>query len=79
MKKKYVQVGVGGRSGMFWDSIAVKFKDDCELLGICDNNPGRIARCVRKLKDRDVEVKTYAAEAFDRGCCRRSPAVRNHL
>jgi len=44
MKKKYVQVGVGGRSGMFWDSIAVKFKDDCELLGICDNNPGRIAR-----------------------------------
>jgi len=66
MKKKYVQVGVGGRSEMFWHSTAVRFKEDCELLGICDNNAGRLVRCAGKLKELGVEVKTYAAESFDR-------------
>jgi predicted dehydrogenase len=66
MKKKYAQVGVGGRSQMFWNSIVDRFKEDCELLGICDNNAGRLARCAEKLRELGVEVKTYDAESFDR-------------
>lgn len=41
-RKKFVLVGTGGRSEMFWKAIAEDHKDNCELLAICDINPGRL-------------------------------------
>lgn len=42
MKKRYVQVGVGGRSEMYTQAILQTFRKEAELVGLCDNNRGRL-------------------------------------
>jgi predicted dehydrogenase len=52
---------------MFVDSVASRFKEDCELVGICDTNPGRLAYynryIVRELGGEPVPA--FAADDFD--------------
>ena len=66
-KKRYAQVGIGGRSGMYTGAITETYKDIAKLVALCDINPGRMA-----LRNRDLErkghaaVPTYAAEDFDK-------------
>lgn len=36
MKKKYVQVGLGGRARFFYEAIASTYHQTCELVGFCD-------------------------------------------
>lgn len=65
-KKRFVQVGTGGRSSMYWKSIAEDYKGNAELLALCDNNAGRLALRQKNLQDLGVSVKTYPAEDFDK-------------
>ena len=66
-RKRYAVVGTGGRGLSFVDSVAGRFKDDCELVGICDPNPARLdyynRHVVDELGGRPVEA--FAAEDFD--------------
>jgi len=68
MKKRYVQVGVGGRSEMFTKAILETFPKEAELLGLCDNNRGRLELrnrvIVEKYKGRPVPI--YPDTQFDR-------------
>lgn len=41
-KKKYVIIGTGGRSRMFYTSLLRDYKDTSELLAICDLNQTRL-------------------------------------
>lgn len=66
MKRKYVQVGLGGRSEMFWKAITGKYAATSELVAICDTNPGRLALTRRKLEEKGVSVETFHADEFDR-------------
>ena len=66
MKKRFVQVGLGVRSEMYWQAVAGDFADHCELVGICDNNAGRLAMRQQQLADLATPVSAYAAEDFDR-------------
>lgn len=36
MKKKYVQIGLGGRARFYYESIASDYKDTSELVAFCD-------------------------------------------
>ncbi|MHC4884434.1 MAG: Gfo/Idh/MocA family protein, partial [Planctomycetota bacterium] len=65
MKKRFVQVGLGGRSEMFWKALATDFRSSSELVGISDMNAGRLALRTGQLKELGVEVKAYAAEDFE--------------
>ena len=40
--KKYVQVGIGGRSRFYYEAIAGTFKDTAKLVGFCDVNQTRM-------------------------------------
>ena len=67
MKKKYAVVGTGSRAGMFIDAIATTYKDDCQLVGLCDLNQTRMdwynARLVNAF---DLQsCPTYPAAQFD--------------
>ena len=66
MLKRFAQVGLGGRSQMYWHEISKKYSDRCEMVGLCDNNAGRLAMRQDDLKALGVDVKAYAAEEFDR-------------
>ena len=66
-RKRYAVVGTGGRGLSFVDSVAGRFKDDCELVGICDTNPARMEYYNRHVVDElgGRPVEAFAAADFD--------------
>lgn len=63
--KKYVLVGLGGRSEMFTNAITGKFHDTSKLIAVCDSNKGRLKGARALLKKDISDVKGYLAEDFD--------------
>ena len=61
-RKRYAVVGTGGRGLSFVNSVAGRFKDNCELVGICDTNPARLDYYNRHVVD---ELGGRPVEAFD--------------
>ena len=65
-RKRYAQVGLGGRSDMYTGAILGPYKDVAEIVALCDRNQGRM-----DLANRQIEAvagkaaPTYAAEQFD--------------
>lgn len=67
-KKKYVQVGVGGRAEFFYSAIATTFRETSELLAVCDINQTRMDYTNKLLTEKYNynEVRTYKTDEFDR-------------
>ena len=65
-KRRYAQVGIGGRSGMFTNAITDTYRDTCELVGFCDINLGRVELRRKQLADKGIDVPGYHADDFDR-------------
>lgn len=63
--KKYVIVGVGGRSRMFIEAFANQFKGKAEICAICDNNSGRLELTKLNLISQYPNIKTYLADQFE--------------
>lgn len=75
-KKKYVQVGVGGRSWMYVEAMCKTYKDSVELAAICDINPGRMEYTNRKIADLGCEpVKAYMADQFEQMVAEQKPDI----
>ena len=41
-KKRFAQVGIGGRARMFYSAVANTYKETSELVGFCDINRTRM-------------------------------------
>ena len=65
-KKRYVQVGVGSRSRMYSGAIVEKYGEFSELVGLCDDNEGRLRQRVQWAKENGIDIKSYPDEDFDR-------------
>jgi len=63
--KKYVLVGVGGRSMMFTEAFVEKYKGISQIVAICDINNGRLDLAAKKLREVFPALKCYSAEKFD--------------
>ena len=68
-KKRYVQVGVGGRARFFYDAIAKDYSETSELVAFCDVNKVRMEYAKEHLmKDFNYqEIALYGAEAAGHG------------
>ena len=77
LKKRYVIVGVGGRSVMYSQAILESFPKEAELVGLCDVNQGRMDLRNREIAEKynAKPVPTYAAGAFDRMVREQKPDV----
>lgn len=66
-RKKYVLVGTGGRSQMFYDAIVRGYQATSELCAFCDINQARMDYANRLLKEeyKVNAVTTYMADQFD--------------
>ena len=64
--KRYVLVGLGGRSEMFTESLPGEFKASASLVGICDSNSGRLEKRAAKLKQVSCTPACYLSKDFDR-------------
>jgi len=66
-KKRYAQVGMGVRSGMYRNAIQSSYSEYCELTGFCDVNPGRLALAQRRAREATGEdIPLYDAAEFDK-------------
>ncbi len=66
-RKRYAQVGLGGRHTMFRDAILEKHAGRAEYVGICDSNPGRVALDQNHISVHYHQaIPGYAAADFDR-------------
>ena len=51
-KKRYAQVGLGGRARMFYEAVANDYKDTSELSGFCDLSKTRMEYANKILSDK---------------------------
>lgn len=67
-KKRYAQVGVGGRARMYYEAIAETFNETAELVAFCDVNQTRMDYANQVLENELSyhKVPTYKPEDFER-------------
>jgi len=67
-KRRYAQVGVGGRSKMYTNALLDTYKDSAMLVGICDLNQTRMDFCNKEIVEKygARPVPTYKHTDFDR-------------
>jgi len=66
-KKKYVQVGTGGRAEFFYSAIATTYNETSELVAFCDINQTRMNFANKILVEQYgyQAVRTYKSEQFE--------------
>jgi len=74
-KRRYAQVGLGGRSMMYSQAVAETYSDRCEMVGLCEINPGRLQQRVDWFAERGLAVPAFEAQAFDRMVAKTRPDV----
>jgi len=74
-KKRYVQVGVGGRARFFYEAIAGTFRDTSEITAFCDINRTRLEYAKKVLKDKFnyPDVALYGADEFEKMIMEQKP------
>lgn len=67
-KKRYVQVGVGGRARFFYNAVAGTYGQTSELVAFCDINRTRLEYAQQALVEKYnyTKVALYAADEFDK-------------
>lgn len=68
MKKKYVQVGTGGRARFFYESIAGTYNETSEIVAFCDISQTRMDYANRRISEQYGHpiVPTYHYQDFDK-------------
>jgi len=66
-KKRYAQVGIGGRARFFYEVIVSNFKETAELVAFCDVNQTRMDYANKVLAEEyhAKPVPTYKSEEFE--------------
>ena len=67
-KKRYAQVGTGGRARMYYEAICTTYKDTSELVGFCDLSQTRMDYTNKVIQEQYGyhEVPTYIYTEFDK-------------
>ncbi|MEA2012137.1 MAG: Gfo/Idh/MocA family oxidoreductase [Verrucomicrobiota bacterium] len=75
-RKKYVLVGSGGRSRMFYQALTKDYRETSELSAICDVNQVRMDFTNNAIKEMGgIPAKTYKAEDFDKMIATEKPDI----
>ena len=68
MKKRYVQVGMGGRARFWYMPIGQKYSETSEIVAVCDINSVR-ANYAKKVLEEECgckNIRVYGADEFDK-------------
>lgn len=66
LPRRYTIVGLGGRSYLYLMALTGEHREAGALVGLCESNPGRLARAAAVAARRGVECPTYDAGDFER-------------
>lgn len=74
---RYALVGTGTRAKMFINPIVQDYRDDAELVAICDTNPGRLKVWSERIEQdfKYQHVPGYLADDFDKMIAETKPDV----
>jgi predicted dehydrogenase len=77
MKKRYAQVGVGGRARFFYEAIAGTYNETSEIVAFCDVNQTRMDYANKVIGEKygNDPVPTYKSDQFDEMIRREKPDV----
>ncbi len=76
-KKRYAQVGLGGRARMYYNAIAKTFSETSELVALCDINQTRL-NYANEILEGELGYKklpTYGADEFEKMILETKPDV----
>ncbi|NOY81851.1 MAG: Gfo/Idh/MocA family oxidoreductase [Kiritimatiellaeota bacterium] len=65
-RKRFAQVGIGGRSRMYTNALIDRYVERAELVAFCDVNHKRMDLRNREIAEKHAAVPTYSADDFDR-------------
>ncbi|MDW7656730.1 MAG: Gfo/Idh/MocA family oxidoreductase [Bacillota bacterium] len=67
MKKRYAQVGIGGRARFFYEAIAGTYNETSEIVAFCDVNQTRMDYANKVIGEKYGKdpVPTYKSDQFD--------------
>lgn len=67
-KKRYVQVGIGGRARFFYESLASTYSETSEITGFCDINRTRMEYAAKVLEEKFnyPAPKLYDVDEFEK-------------
>jgi len=65
-KRRFAQVGLGGRASMCMHAVVETYADHCEMVGLCDNNEGRLRRALSYAESKGSKAVAYSDTDFDR-------------
>jgi predicted dehydrogenase len=76
-KRRFVQVGVGSRGWCYTEALVKDLRAECELVGICDNNRGRLELCNRRIVGelKGKALPLYLDSQFDKMIAELKPDV----
>ena len=75
-KRRIACVGMGQRFELFYmPTLVEEFADTWEVVGLCDNNEGRLRLRAGWMRQRGIEVRTYLDTEFDRMIAETQPDV----
>jgi len=73
-RTRYAIVGTGGRHVMYRNSLMNLFANQAELVGLCDQNMGRLTLSQTKIQEhKATTVATYSAADFNRMLAEQQP------
>ncbi|MBD3290234.1 gfo/Idh/MocA family oxidoreductase [candidate division KSB1 bacterium] len=72
-RKRYAIVGLGSRSEMYRDAILETHRESCELVGLCDNNSGRLTDSVDWVANQGTSVPGFDAADFEKMIAETTP------
>ncbi|MCX7031676.1 MAG: Gfo/Idh/MocA family oxidoreductase [Spirochaetes bacterium] len=65
-RKRYAQVGTGGRASFFYEAVAGDYRETSELVAFCDMNSTRMALANRTIERLGAKpVPTFTPDRFD--------------
>ncbi|MBN1808957.1 MAG: Gfo/Idh/MocA family oxidoreductase [Planctomycetes bacterium] len=65
-RKRYAQVGLGSRSGMYSGAVVEKYGEYAELVGLSDSNEGRLNQRMGWARSAGADPKGYMAADFEK-------------
>ncbi len=75
-KKRYAQVGTGGRARMYYEAVASKYNGIAEMVGFCDQSQTRMNYANGRLEELGVKkVPTYLPHEFEKMISETKPDI----
>ena len=75
-KKRYAQVGTGGRARMYYEAVASKYSEIAEMVGFCDQSQTRMNYANGRLEELGAKkVPTYLPHEFEKMIVETKPDI----